>query len=107
MDLVIIRAHQFSVVMEVVQMRHNSIIQHVFTLDSVSNSLLVVNYVANNTVRFRLGENVWTLVAGNISGFSGTTSRDFSGPIDVTLDPMGNIYIADRYNHRIQFFSNG
>ncbi len=24
--------------------------------------------------------------------------------MSVTLDPMGNLYVADRFNHRIQFF---
>ena len=25
----------------------------------------------------------------------------------MTIDPMGNLYVADRNNHRIQFFLNG
>ena len=28
-------------------------------------------------------------------------------PLSVTLDPMGNVYVADSFNHRIQFFESG
>ena len=35
------------------------------------------------------------------------TSTTFNEPSDVTLDPMGNMYVADLYNHRIQFFQPG
>ena len=72
--------------------------------DSFSNTVIVANANANNIVQFVLGANTWTLAAGYINGTSGATSTSFSGPQEVTLDPMGNMYVADRYNHRIQFF---
>ena len=53
------------------------------------------------------GATIWTLVAGNINGSSGITSTSFTSPIDVKYDPMGNMYVADRDNHCIQFFSGG
>jgi hypothetical protein len=44
-------------------------------------------------------------------GFSGNSSLLFWEPSDVTLDPMGNAYVVDTHNHRVQFLfasqSNG
>ena len=75
--------------------------------DASSSSLIIANTGANNIVRWALGANSWTLVAGSISGSMGTTSTLLSYPVGVTLDPMGNVYVADRDNHRIQFFLAG
>lgn len=75
--------------------------------DSPSNSLIIANCYANNIVRSRLNTNVWELVVGNITGSYGYTSNELWYPQDVTLDPMGNIYVADTANQRIQFFSVG
>lgn len=75
--------------------------------DTESQSLIVTNYGANNIVRWKLGENAWTLLAGNRNGSAGSTSTELKGPTTVTLDPMGNLYVADRDNNRIQFFMVG
>jgi sugar lactone lactonase YvrE len=72
--------------------------------DTWTNSLIIANYGANNVVRWVIGASSWTLVAGSINGTSGSTSLLLNGPIDVKLDPMGNVYVADRFNDRIQFF---
>ncbi|CAF0975438.1 unnamed protein product [Rotaria sordida] len=72
--------------------------------DSFSNSLVITNSAANNIVRHISGMSGWTLVAGNINGSSGTASTRLFYPTDVTFDPMGNMYVADSSNHRIQFF---
>ena len=77
------------------------------TYDSFSNSLVIANVAAQTIVRYALGATSWTLVAGNINGTIGSDSTSFSYPIDMTYDPMGNMYVADRDNHRIQFFSDG
>ena len=75
--------------------------------DSISNSLLIANIVANNIVRWTLGTLNWQIVAGNQNGTSGNTSIGLQSPIDVTLDPMGNSYVLDSDNQRIQLFLAG
>lgn len=72
--------------------------------DSSSNSLIIANAYANNIVRWGLGASEWTRIAGSINGSYGNTSTLLFYPYDVTLDPMGNVYVADTQNHRIQFF---
>ena len=75
--------------------------------DAISNSLLIANYVANNIVRWTLGTLNWQIVAGNQNGTSGNTSIGLQSPIDVTLDPMGNSYVLDSDNQRVQLFLAG
>lgn len=75
--------------------------------DAFTNSLIISNFAANNVVRYVLGENGWTLLAGNASGSFGATATDLHGPMEAILDPMGNMYVADRDNNRIQFYPVG
>jgi sugar lactone lactonase YvrE len=75
--------------------------------DSSSNSLYIANCGANNIVRWVVNASTWILVAGSINGSSGTTATLLNYPRDVTLDSMGNVYVADAYNNRIQFFIAG
>ncbi|CAF1437656.1 unnamed protein product [Adineta ricciae] len=56
-------------------------------LDSALTSFIIINMDNNNIDR--------------------STSTLFRTPRALTLDPMGNLYVADRDNHRIQFFLNG
>ncbi|CAF3348397.1 unnamed protein product [Rotaria socialis] len=74
--------------------------------DSSSNSLVIATYLGNNIVRWKLGYSNWTLITGNVNGTSGSSSTMLYNPMGLTLDPSGNIYVADRNNHRIQLFSN-
>ena len=75
--------------------------------DSFTNSLLVLNFGTNNIVRWTLGATSRTLVAGDINGAAGSTSTTLYSPVGLTIDPMGNIYVADTSNHRIQLFLAG
>jgi hypothetical protein len=76
-------------------------------LDLPTNSLLIANMGRNSIVRWLLSASTWTLVVGNNNGVSGSSSAELNTPIDVTVDPMGNIYVADTSNYRIQFFAAG
>jgi sugar lactone lactonase YvrE len=75
--------------------------------DSPSNSLFIANYYTNNIVQWTLGGSTRTLIAGSINGTNGTSSGLLYYPVGISLDPMGNIYVADSYNHRIQLFLAG
>lgn len=77
-----------------------------FHFDPLTNSLLIANAGGNNILRWRIGASNWTLVAGSSIGSSGNTATLLSEPSDVLLDPMGNMYVVDMGNHRIQFFSS-
>ena len=75
--------------------------------ESSSNSLIIANAASNTIVRWVIGASSWTLIAGSAGGNSGNTSMLLNYPMGVTLDSMGNVYVADRNNHRIQFFPAG
>ncbi|CAF0757588.1 unnamed protein product [Adineta steineri] len=75
--------------------------------DSSSNSLIIANAGSNNIVRWVIGATNWVLVAGSSTGTSGSSSDLLNYPVGVTLDSLGNLYIADRDNHRIQLFLAG
>jgi DNA-binding beta-propeller fold protein YncE len=72
-----------------------------------TKSLFIANNLAHNIVCWVLGASTWTLVAGSSSGLLGSASTQLSFPTDVTLDSMGNIYVCDQGNQRIQFFLAG
>lgn len=80
---------------------------HAFFYDDFSNSFLIANAKANNVVRWKLGAVNWTLIAGDMNGSAGNTSTLLNFPSDVTIDPMGNVYVVDRYSHRVQLYLNG
>jgi hypothetical protein len=75
--------------------------------DSPSNSLIVSTTGTSNVVRWTLGNNYWTLIAGALNGTTGNSSTLFESPRYPALDPMGNLYVADKDNHRVQFFYAG
>ena len=75
--------------------------------DSISTSFVIPNYYTNNIVRWTLGATTRTVIAGNIMGIGGIDSISLKSPVGLTVDPMGNIYVADSDNHRIQFFLAG
>lgn len=72
-----------------------------------SNSLFIANANNNNIVQWVIGASTGTVVAGSPSGMPGNSSILLDYPVGVTLDSFGNMYVADRNNHRIQFFLAG
>jgi len=77
---------------------------HGIFFDSSTNSLLIAIAGANNVVRWILGGTQSKIVVGNTNGSAGSTSSLLNIPTDVMLDPLGNMYVLDRYNYRVQFF---
>jgi hypothetical protein len=75
--------------------------------DAPSNSLYIANSNSHNIVRWVVNTSSWTLIAGNANGQSGPTSTTLNNPTDVTFDYMGNMYVTDNGNNRIQFFLSG
>jgi DNA-binding beta-propeller fold protein YncE len=75
--------------------------------DGMTNSLVIANSGANNIIRWVLGAQNWTLLAGSISGASGNTTALLNHPTDMVFDSMGSMYIADDNNHRVQLFLSG
>ena len=75
--------------------------------DTFSNSLVISNADMPRIVWWRIGDYNGTIVAGSFTGVVGNDSTSLNGPLGVSLDPMGNIYVADTANHRIQFFLSG
>lgn len=77
-----------------------------FYADFFTQSFIIANSYGRNVVRWHFNASNWTQLAGTI-GVNGATPTTFAEPSDVTLDPMGNMYVADQHNHRIQFFWAG
>ncbi|CAF3413148.1 unnamed protein product [Rotaria sp. Silwood2] len=85
---------------------------NVYVLDKLNNRVQLWNSGASNGttvagfIRWTLGASNWTLIAGSANGVAGSSSTMLNTPMGLTLDPSGNIYVADSLNHRIQFFAN-
>jgi DNA-binding beta-propeller fold protein YncE len=75
--------------------------------DMMTNSLVIANSAGNNIVRWVLGSHNWTLLAGSQSGVEGNSSLSLKSPKDMVFDSMGNLYVPDEGNHRVQVFSPG
>jgi sugar lactone lactonase YvrE len=76
-------------------------------LNVSSNSLYIANNNGHNIVSWVVNASSWTLIAGNGNEQSGPTSTMLNSPTDVTFDYMGNVYVTDNGNDRIQFFLSG
>ncbi|CAF1553493.1 unnamed protein product [Adineta ricciae] len=75
--------------------------------DLATNSLVIANRISNNVVRWIIGASTWTLVVDDIGGAAGTSSKLLNSPCSLAFDVLGNLYVADTFNHRIQFFQVG
>lgn len=75
------------------------------SVDAVGN--LYINQTTNSVIRKVNTNGIITTVAGNgTPGYNGdgipATSAELYYPDGVTVDPAGNIYIADRDNYRVR-----
>ncbi|CAF1589547.1 unnamed protein product [Adineta ricciae] len=75
--------------------------------ETSTNSLVIVNSECHNIIRWVLGASSWTLIVGSLSGTPGSSATQLNTPEGVVFDPTNNLYVADRYNHRVQFYLAG
>jgi DNA-binding beta-propeller fold protein YncE len=74
-----------------------------FTRDG--QTLCIADYGNNRVMKWTIGATQGSLVAGSLSGISGSTAQLLNGPGDVALDPTETyLYVSDYYNHRVQRF---
>jgi hypothetical protein len=80
------------------------------TLDAVSASDVTVNFTfsgtADDVTDYTTMAGPFT-VAGNSSGSGGSTSALLDYPYGLCVDALGNVYIADQHNNRIQKWAPG
>ncbi len=72
-----------------------------------SYTLYITDAFNNRVQKYLKGALSGTTVAGQADGTSNTTSPYLYSPCDVAVDSSGNVYVADTYNNRIQFWSSG
>ncbi|CAF1965276.1 unnamed protein product [Rotaria magnacalcarata] len=73
---------------------------------AVRRFVVIANCGVYTIVQWVIGSSGWTILVGCV-GIYGSSPLMLYGPMGATLDSMGNIYVADAYTHRIQFFSTG
>ncbi|CAM4793044.1 unnamed protein product [Rotaria magnacalcarata] len=72
----------------------------------INQFLVIANCGVYTIVQWVIGSSGWTILVGCV-GIYGSSPLMLYGPMGATLDSMGNIYVADAYTHRIQFFATG
>ncbi|CAF3906871.1 unnamed protein product, partial [Rotaria sp. Silwood1] len=73
-----------------------------------ATSLLYIADVYDNRIQaWKVGDSTGTTVTGGSNAVAGNTSTDLNNPFSVYVDSNNNTYVADTYNHRIQFWSSG
>ena len=75
--------------------------------EAATNSLIISDYTRSSIVRWIIGTNEWIRLAGNVSMIGGNTSAELNRPEGIGVDVIGNLYVPDSYNNRIQFFPVG
>lgn len=70
-------------------------------------NLYVSDALMNRVTKWTPGATVGITVAGSNTGASGSAANLLEGPQNICIDANGNLYIADRWNHRIQKWAPG
>ena len=72
-----------------------------------SDSLYVADYYNNRIQKFTAGNFSGKTIAGRENGAAGSSATDLYRPSFFIFDSNQNLYVADTFNHRVQFFLNG
>ena len=72
-----------------------------------ANSLYIADRLNNRVQKYFSGGSSGVTVAGQANGASGMAPAYLNIPVHIAVDLNSNIYVADSYNHRVQFWSNG
>lgn len=75
------------------------------TLDTTMNVgyLYIANTNQHTIVQWIPGSGTGTVVAGT-NGVQGNSNSTMRFPVAVRIDPLGNLFVADNNNHRIQLY---
>ncbi|CAF1399212.1 unnamed protein product [Adineta steineri] len=79
---------------------------YVVRLDS-TNALYISDISNNRIQKWVIGNSAGTTVAGLPNGTSGASSTTLNQPVGLVIDSSNNMYIADKYNHRVMYWENG
>ena len=72
-----------------------------------SNSIYVAEQSNNRIQKFTAGNSLGKTIAGQANGAAGSSATDLYRPSFFVFDSNQNLYVADTFNHRVQFFLNG
>ena len=72
-----------------------------------SNTLNISDFGNHRVWQCLSGTANGTIVAGRSDGTSGSGVSDLNGPFGIVVDRDSGVYIADAWNNRIVYWSNG
>ncbi len=70
------------------------------------DTLYIADADNNRIQKLLWNDSSATTVAGNSNGTSGSTASLLNYPNDVAVDSLGNVYVVDTNNIRIQFWND-
>ena len=72
-----------------------------------SQALYISEFGNSRVQKWLWGATNGTTVAGRVDGISGSGLSELDGPFDIAIDSSGGVYVADAWNNRIVYWSNG
>jgi len=72
-----------------------------------SYTLYVTDRGAHRVQKFLRGQKNASTIAGQANGIAGSTPNTLYEPTGIFVHDNGDIYVADRNNYRVQYWSNG